>query len=335
MITLITGVPGSGKTLYAIKMILNYQKENERLREQGQDERAIYCNIAGLNIDGVITFEAEPKEGQATPLDWRDTPDGSIVIYDECQKIFGPDGQGRSKRGDIAGLETHRHTGHDIVFITQRERLLHSHIRDLVGRHHHIQRQHGTHTTQVFTRDETIDTKSKSALNACDSGFWRYDKSLFNYYKSATVHTHKPTMPKWLFRAVALMLIAIAGAVFFGYKSMDFISGDVLAVNVPDVKEPESSILEKPIAKDSQQEKPVQIASAPKKIMGCVVWNSGNNCRCYHDDGAIAQMTVTQCKAESNRPAALSRPDPRRNLRDLRAARAPSERKTEILENEA
>ena len=68
MITLITAVPGSGKTLHAIGLILKALSEG----------RAVYARIDGLLID-----EVKPA-----PDDWRDTPEGSLVIYDEAQEIF-------------------------------------------------------------------------------------------------------------------------------------------------------------------------------------------------------------------------------------------------------
>lgn len=77
MITLITGTPGSGKTLFAVTKILEYVKQNQKLLEQGKEPRMIYANIDGLNIDGV-----EPA-----PVDWRDTPDGSVIFYDEIQQL--------------------------------------------------------------------------------------------------------------------------------------------------------------------------------------------------------------------------------------------------------
>ena len=63
MIILITGTPGSGKTLFAVSKILAWAKENKR---------EIFADIDGLSIDGI----------EKSPEDWRETPDGSIVVYD-------------------------------------------------------------------------------------------------------------------------------------------------------------------------------------------------------------------------------------------------------------
>ena len=106
MITLITAVPGSGKTLLAVGLIWEYLKEG----------RAVYSNIEGLQKDKFpnnnLLFDA--------PDDWRETPDGSVVIYDECQQphLYPADGQ-RGKVADdrLTAMETHRHSGHDLFFM--------------------------------------------------------------------------------------------------------------------------------------------------------------------------------------------------------------------------
>ncbi len=273
MITLITGVPGSGKSLYAVKLILEYLKEG----------RTVYADIDGLNIEGV----------EKSPDDWRDTPDGSVVVYDECQQRFGPDGQGRAKNPTIQALEIHRHTGHDLVFITQRERLLHAHIRDLVGRHYHIQRQYGSHNVKIFRRDETIDTKSKTALNACDQTLWRYDKKLFDCYKSATVHTHSVKLPMWLKASVFGIIFLIGLALFFGYKSSDFWKGNTLSYTASDVTGYAATDADPVVIDVIKQQRP--------RLNGCYSWGDRTQCACLDIYGRPANwLTFEQCMRYSD-----------------------------------
>lgn len=260
MITLITGVPGSGKSLYAVKLILEHIKEG----------RQVYADIDGLCIEGV----------QPAPDDWRDTPDGSVVVYDECQQRFGPDGQGRAKNPAIQALEVHRHTGHDLIFITQRERLLHAHIRDLVGRHYHIQRQYGSHNVKIFRRDEAIDTKSKSALNSCDQSLWRYDKKLFDCYKSATVHTHKMALPTWLKMSGGVALLGVFAFAFFLYQSKGFWTGESLSDVVAEAGG---------IVRGGSDPLVVEVTRGRRPLNGCVVWAQETECRCHDIDGKVAE----------------------------------------------
>lgn len=68
MMYLITGMPGNGKTLYAVDFI---RKERAKGRE-------VFSDIKGLTIEGV----------QPAPDDWRTIPNGALVVYDEAHKRF-------------------------------------------------------------------------------------------------------------------------------------------------------------------------------------------------------------------------------------------------------
>lgn len=71
MITLMTGLPGHGKTLYCIKMV------RERAEKEG---RTVYFHgIKELTL---------PWVEMHSPESWPDCPDGSIVVIDECQKSY-------------------------------------------------------------------------------------------------------------------------------------------------------------------------------------------------------------------------------------------------------
>lgn len=65
---LVTAPPGTGKTLLLIKMIFEYLKEGRR----------VYSNISSLKIEEVLPI--------SSTTDWRDLPDGSVVIYDEAHE---------------------------------------------------------------------------------------------------------------------------------------------------------------------------------------------------------------------------------------------------------
>lgn len=62
---IVTAPMGTGKTLLLIRMIFEYLA----------DGRRVYSNISGLKIAEVLPI--------SSTYDWRDLPDGSVVIYDE------------------------------------------------------------------------------------------------------------------------------------------------------------------------------------------------------------------------------------------------------------
>lgn len=270
MLILITGVPGSGKTLYAVGLIHDYLKQG----------REVYADIDGLNIPGV----------HPAPLDWRECPDGSVVVYDECQQRFGPDGAGRSGREDIQEFEVHRHRGFDIVLITQHPKLLHAHIRRLIGRHHHVFRMYGGNTAKIFTRDGQIDIDKPAQLRDQDSQLWTYPKQHFGDYKSATVHTHKRQLPAWLKRSAIGIAVVLALAVFAAKNASDFFSGNFSK----EAKAQPAPM--RAVASTAPADTPVIF-----EVSGCI--SSSLACRCYGTKGQpILDMDEKTCRAYTDKP---------------------------------
>jgi hypothetical protein len=74
MLTTISAPPGSGKSLKCVQII------EESLRKN--PNRLIFTNIIGLNIPGVLPIISSANK----PFDWRDLPDGSLVVYDEAHE---------------------------------------------------------------------------------------------------------------------------------------------------------------------------------------------------------------------------------------------------------
>jgi len=277
MLVLITGVPGSGKSLYATKLILDYIEENKKLIEQGKKPRPIYSDIDGMNIDGVLD----------APDDWRECPDGSVVVYDECQKKFGPDGQGRSGREDIQEFETHRHRGFDIILITQHGKLLHAHIRRLVGRHYHVVRMYGTTNATIYAKDGHMDTDKQHQLLKEDNHLWSYPKANFNLYKSATVHTHKPHMPKFVKRALIGLAIVALIIAFMLPKAMVFFTGNTGAPVV------EQDMKVQTYASNDDKAQSTDIEDYQPEPIACIANDS--ECVCYDKNGHLLKYEYLRC----------------------------------------
>ncbi len=192
MITLITGVPGSGKTLYALHHI---KKRAET------ENRQVYCHgIKGLAL---------PWNDLEDPKAWDGLPDGSIIVIDECQSVFRPRGAGSAVPPYIAALETHRHKGYDIFLITQHPMLVDQNIRRLVGQHFHVIRRFGIQSATVHEWGTTHEITQRNILSAVKHRF-PYPKEVFSYYKSAELHTHKKRIPLRVYFLFAVPFIIAA-----------------------------------------------------------------------------------------------------------------------------
>lgn len=284
MITLITGVPGAGKSLKAVEIVQAALKEG----------RAVYSDIDGHSPPGVLP----------SPSDWRDTPEGSLVVYDEAQKTYPSTGKpGVSDDDRIRALEVHRHTGHDIVFITQSPSLVHHHIRKLVGRHLHVHRAAGLKRATIFTWDFAVSNPNDRNEQARgDTENWQYPKDLFKYYKSATVHTHKFHVPKKI--AFALGAIALVAS-FVGYRA--YAAGGLEVLNLAKHDAPASEA-----RSDAEHAAPplspngsLWASAEPlPSIAGCAVLT--HSCRCWNGDGAQLNLNEGDCLTLAKSPIPIN-----------------------------
>lgn len=183
------------------------------------DVRQQYADINGLKVDHVLK----------TPDDWRTTPDGSIVYYDEAQQHERYRSGTQSNKDEIVQkLQVHRHTGHDIWFITQSPRFLNAFVLDLVGEHYHLHRPYGAKLASVYYwRSCRKQPQSTASRELAENEFlFKYPKSLFNHYKSATSHSVKFKIPKKFFiiSVVAICLGIFVWNMVFSDKTQKFIN---------------------------------------------------------------------------------------------------------------
>jgi Zonula occludens toxin len=173
-IWLTTGLPGHGKTLRT-----TLEVEERRVRE---GRRVYYYGIPELALDWFPLDEPEK---------WYKVPDGSIVVIDECQRVFPCRPAGSAVPEHVSQFETHRHKGLDVVLITQHPNLIDSHVRRLIERHQHVYRPFGLSYAVIMEWPVATDPQKSGAEKLAQKTRWKLDSSGFKNYKSATVHTIK------------------------------------------------------------------------------------------------------------------------------------------------
>lgn len=202
MIKLITGLPGSGKSLSVVEAIQAFKRAGRTVYQHGVD---------GLKLGLAETLE--------DPLKWQDLPDGSVVIIDEAQKVF-PARKMTDPIPPVVALSEHRHRGFDFIIVTQNPMFLDSFVRRLVGEHVHCVRRFGVNGAIRYTWNECVDDPQSSTMRsrAVESP-WRYPKELFGLYESATLHTVKRSIPKRLV-FIPLAMLASGFAIWFLLSTM-------------------------------------------------------------------------------------------------------------------
>lgn len=227
MLYLRTGLPGAGKTLNAIREIdLEHQPDpadpTKRLHKDPDNPdlppRTIYyCGIPDLKADRLKSHWVEFD----TPEKWYEQPDGSVIVIDEAQRVFGNDGS-RARPEKVTRFETHRHQGLDIHLITQHPSLLCTPVRKLVGKHINFIRPYGREKG-IFRHEYEfcIDSPEKRVnFKQAQEEKVSLDATYFGVYKSSTVHTHKPVTPSFIKKLplyITLTLLPILLLVGLGY----------------------------------------------------------------------------------------------------------------------
>jgi len=216
MLYLRTGLPGAGKTLNAIREIdLEHRADpadpSKRLHKDHDNPdlppRTIYYyGIPDLKADRLKSKWVEFD----TPEKWFDLPDGSVIVIDEAQRVFGNDGT-RARPEKVTRFETHRHQGLDIHLITQHPSLLSTPVRKLVGKHINFIRPYGREKG-IFRHEYEfcIDSPEKRVnFKQAQEEKVALDPTYFGVYKSSTVHTHKPITPSYIKKLPLLITLAL------------------------------------------------------------------------------------------------------------------------------
>lgn len=315
MIYLITGVPGSGKSLYAVsKLLQQLLREKVKKEDGGEIERR-------LCIDGIpnlllphelmaarpeVGFGTTAKEGDK-PLQaegdglwnwWKWCKPGDVLVCDEVQRHWRPRGLGTKPPEEIAKLETHRHYGVDFVLITQNAMLLDQNVRRLVGRHLHVRRMFGTASALVYDWDG-CQTDTHRTQGATRSVF-RYSKAAYKLYKSSELHT-KQHQKIPLFLAFPLVVLALGA--FAGPKAYDAMHRSMTghALTAAGATPQGTQAAPKAIAPASapsgapagQLPQVLPVALAGPRVRGCIVLKS--RCECFADDGMRVELAPGKC----------------------------------------
>jgi len=185
MLTLVTGKPGAGKTLWAVA----------ELRRQVEAGRTCFSDIADLSLPGVVRL-ADHFGGDDVVI--------TLSAVPPC----------------VSDFETHRHRGFDVVLVTQGPRLIDRHLHDLIERHVHLYRPFGLRRSVVSEWGGVSlspdPVQSRSAGRRSTLG---QDRDLFRFYRSASVHTDKA---RWPWRPILILLGAV---VVVAWGAWSFVSG--------------------------------------------------------------------------------------------------------------
>lgn len=319
-ITLITGVPGSGKTLYCVSKLLQPIIGTQIPVDDDDGRtvmhtRTVYTNINGLQLDHELidangAWEWNKDSGDwdldGSPgglHDWHEwAKPGSFIVFDEFQKAWPPRPNGSRIPPDVQALDTHRHMGVDFVLLTQNCLNVDRHILGLVDRHLHVRRVANAAVAIVYEWDHA--SRSLLYKNAVNRSPWRYDKKAFQLYKSARVHTkQRRTIPGLVwFVLFGLILFMFMGPTLYARINAKMAPAAASGASAP---RPSFSALPPvsaasgalPSSVPGSVPLPPASAASAAQVAGCVA--AGPVCRCYDAAGHAVKVDADICQVET------------------------------------
>ncbi len=207
MITIRTGLPGAGKTLFTVNDYIARPPFGDapafRVLEDGS-KVPIEVFVSGIDLNTDLV----PFTPLEEPTRWMDCPPGSLVVIDECQRFFRNRSPGAPVPDYVAALETHRHLGIDLVLITQDPMLIDKHVRRLAGEHFHAKRTFGLSSMTMYRWQRCVDDPlDYHTKKEAEKQRRKYPKKIYKCYKSAEIHTVKRKIPFRVWATLALFLL--------------------------------------------------------------------------------------------------------------------------------
>lgn len=212
-ITLLTAVPGGGKTSYAVWNVI------KKAHEEG---KVIYtCGIPKLKIPTIELTYDQIRQWNQIENNQNNLPElvnlehGSLIVIDEVQKLWPAIGSKVSD--DIKDLSVHRHYGLSFFLITQSPNLIHRNVLALVDRHLHIRVTWAGR--KIFEWPEYCRTPgAKSSRNSAIPHNYTLPKNSFSLYHSSTHHIKPEKSIPTAFYIFVIGFIATAILSFTAYE---------------------------------------------------------------------------------------------------------------------
>lgn len=288
MLTIITGTPGAGKSLYAVWELARKVPGSTIENEGVAVPRRLVSNVKNLLVEHqhITAQDLETWHEWAQP--------GDVILYDEVQEVWRPRGLGTKVPDCIAALETHRHKGVDIIVITQHPMLVDPNIRRLCNQHLHLRRLART-VAYVYEWDHCANPGQ--VRTAIQSRVWFHPKAAYKLYKSAQLHTKATAR---IPRIAYLGLLAVGALVYLAPSTYARLSSSLGAKETISTApathklpaQREAARAGSPAQQPAPASIPATFVAAPR-VLGCM--SMRDRCECFSEAGQRIEADLAMC----------------------------------------
>jgi zona occludens toxin (predicted ATPase) len=188
MITCFTGTPGGGKTYAAVKLMLDMLKKGRTVYSNVDGHDSPMCRGAIAHLTGLEYEQVEKQliylNKEAVKHFWDIVAPGAVVMLDEVHKIWSSRTYASDSNKAMAEwCSTHRHTGNDVILMTQGLDKLDGHVRGLIEWTHRCRKVNfvgslmkNSYLEYVFSEDDDRNSLSRKRF--------AYDRRIFHCYES-------------------------------------------------------------------------------------------------------------------------------------------------------
>ena len=325
MIYLVTGTPGTGKTAFVMDSVL--KNRFGLFKDENGNFRPLFSvNLEVIDKTQLPITPVSPEDFIAAPLH-ENFEEGSIIIVDEASEIYPVRAAATKLPPHVEGLNTLRHHGLTLIIITQAPTMIDIFVRNLVGKHWHIDRkQLGS---RFYEWNKCIVSPGKAYFQEAYSEVYKPNPKVFGLYQSATKHIKFKKSVSWHYKAIPVLIILICLSIYFGLARLNKMGGkeeeqkQQTAVRLPEnakgekqyfadngnnPPKPQISLLGtkaedyQPRLENHEETAPIydgvrKIADFPV-IQGCILTERGKNeysCNCYTQQGSVSPVSASYC----------------------------------------
>jgi len=307
-LVLVTGATGSGKTCLVVGWLA--QERERPLYVMGVPDLAVPHTAAPPVAEWVE--ERISPEDETLRLPYFRFPTDSVLVLDEAQRVYPPRAVGSKVPEHVGALSTRRHTGLDVVLITQHPSLIDAAVRKLVTHHYHV---HSTpYGAYLLYWVGCGEPSNKASRDIAERKRYKPEAKHFALYKSAEAHTRvRRRVPK----AAIFGGVLVVAAVVFGGLSYQRMTADRSvvaeeAIGSPDragggikreVSSGQAEVLgyleaRRPAVPGLVHTAPAyadvaKVVAVPYPT-GCV--STSSRCVCYDQRGGVYQTTEAVCR---------------------------------------